>query len=392
MRKRGIAAAVAAAAVLGAGAVALTDTYAGRLLRLFGPDVEDYRHLPVRGIAAATVPSPLPVRPDRGWPKRIGLSWQGADLRDGAALDRFLAANGTTAFLVLVDGVVADERYYGGRRRESLFKSFSITKSVLSALFGIAQEEGLIAAGDPLGRYLTGLRPDLASLRLQHLLDNTACLAYRRGNLPWKQQPRMYYTTDVRAYVRAAARIEQRPGTCYAGEDLSPLLAGAALEQALRRRYPRATLSDYLSARLWRPMGASYPALITLDRAGDGMEKVESGLTARAVDLARFGQLYLEDGRGIVPSGWVRVSTTPPPSGSPNGFPHGFHRNFWWGRYQPGFKRSDFFANGHFGQRIYVSPDRRLVLVRLGERAGEVDWTRFLAVIAANWRGEEPER
>lgn len=392
MRKRTYLGAGAAVLVLCVAAVAATDTYAGRLLRLFGPDVEDYRHLPTRSIAAAAQASPLPSRPDLDWPKRIGLVWDGADLRPPGALDRLLAENDTTAFLIMADGVLVDERYYGGHGRTSLFKSFSITKSVLSALFGIAQAEGLIAADEPLGRHLAGLRPDLASLRLQHLLDNTACLAYRRGNLPWKQQPRMYYTTDVRAYLRAAARIEQRPGSCYVGEDLSPLLVGAALERALRRRYPRATLSDYLSARLWRPMGAAYPALMTLDRSGDGMEKVESGLAARAVDLARFGQLYLEKGRGIVPAGWVQVSTTPPAAGSPNGFPHGFHRNFWWGRYQPGFTSSDFFANGHFGQRIYVSPDRRLVLVRLGAGSGEVDWTRFLAAIAAKWRGEEPAR
>ena len=372
---------------------ALSDTYSGRLLRLWGPDVDDYRHLPTR-VVAAGIPSPLTERSDRAWMRRIGFRYRGADLSDPAALDRFLTDNGTTAFLMLSGGALADERYFAGNNRDSLFKCFSMTTSLLSATFGIAQAEGLISSQDRLGRWVDGLDPDVASMPLQHLLDNTAGFYYERGNLPWKQQPRMYYTTDVRAYVRGAARLEHRPGALYVGEDLSPLLLGTALEQAIRRRYTGVTLSDYVSRRLWQPLGARYPALFTLDRPNDGLEKVESGFTARAVDLARFGQLLLDggarDGRQIVPAAWVEASTTPPPEGAPNHFPHGFHRNLWWGRHRPGQTRTDFFANGHFGQRIYVSPDKDIVLVRLGSSSGNVDWTDFMATLATAWTGPAP--
>ncbi|HEX8573652.1 MAG TPA: serine hydrolase [Allosphingosinicella sp.] len=378
------------AVALACGGIAATDTYAGRLLRLWGPDVEDYRHLPTRPVAAGA-PLPLVERFDREWMQRSAFRYRGRRLQDQPSLDRFLADNETTAFLVLSDGILVDERYYAGKARGSLFKSFSITKSILSAAIGIAASEGLISARDPLGRYLADADGALASLPLQHLLDNIAGFHYERGNLPWMQQPRMYYTTDARAYVpRAASRFEHRPGTRYVGEDLSPLLLGAALEQAIRRRHPGATLSGYVSSRLWRPLGAQYPALFTLDRSGDGLEKVESGFTARAVDLARFGQLFLDGGvhagRRIVPASWVAASTTAPERGKPNAFPHGFHRNLWWGHYRPGGVRPDFFANGHFGQRIHVSPDKRLVLVRLGSGSGNVDWTAFLAAIASAWK------
>ena len=379
----------ALALIVAAGGIAVTDTYAGRLLRLWGPDSEDYRSLPTREVLAGR-PSPLPERRDGEWPRRIGLAYRGSDLSTSADLDRFLASNGTTAFLVLENGILVDERYYGGKDRRSMVKTFSITKSLLSAVFGIAESEGLISPSDPLGRYLDGLDGPIAALPLQHLLDNTAGFAYERGNLPWKQQPRMYYTTDARSYVQGAARFEYPPGSHYVGEDLSPLLLGAALERALRRRYPGLTLSEYVSLRLWKPLGAQYRALFTLDRAEDGLEKVESGFTARAIDLARFGQMYLEGGtyggRRIVPSQWVAESTTAPQRARPNAFPHGFHRNLWWGRYRPDQRRPDFFANGHFGQRIYVSPDRRLVIVRLGSSGGGVDWTDFLAGIAGAWK------
>jgi CubicO group peptidase (beta-lactamase class C family) len=371
------------------GGVAATDTYAGRLLRLWGPDVEDYRSLPTRPVGAGAAVR-VEERLDPDWMRSGRLRYRGRLISHPAALNRLLEENGTTAFLILAGGRLVDERYYGGRNRGSLFKSFSITKSILSAAFGIAAGEGLISPRDPVGRFVGDAEGRLAALPLQHLLDNTAGFFYERGNLPWMQQPRMYYTTDARAYVpRAAARFEHEPGTRYVGEDLSPLLLGIALEAEIRRRYPGMTLSDYVSSRLWRPLGAGYPALFTLDHAGDGLEKVESGFTARAIDLARFGQLYLNggamNGRQVVPAEWVRASTTPPARDRPNSFPHGFHRNLSWGHYRPGQVRSDFFANGHFGQRIYVSPDKELVIVRLGSESGNVDWTELLAAIAAAW-------
>jgi CubicO group peptidase (beta-lactamase class C family) len=136
-------------------------------------------------------------------------------------------------------------------------------------------------------------------------------------------------------------------------------------------------------------MGAEYPAQWVLDRADGGIEKTESGLVGRAIDFARFGQLYLDGGRAngrqIVPEAWVQASVTAPAAGSPNLFVEGFHRKLWWGNFRPGRTRDDFYANGHFRQRIYVSPDKSLVIVRMGGDGGNVDWTAFLAAIADAW-------
>ena len=257
-------------------------------------------------------------------------------------------------------------------------------------MFGIAQAEGIISANDSLGQHIPSIsNPALASIKLKHLLDNVSGFRYERGNLPWKHQPRMYYTTDVRAYVQTAELLHV-PGTRFDAEDISPLLVGFALESALRRRDASATLADYVSKKLWRPIGAQFPALWTLDRAQDGMEKVESGFVARPIDLARFGLLYLNNGallgEQIVPAAWVQATRTSPPRGSPNLFKEGFFQNLWWGSSRAGRKQSDFYANGHFGQRIYVSPDKRLVMVRLGSESGEVNWTDWLASIADAWK------
>lgn len=370
-------------------ATGCTTTYLGRILTMQGPDVEDYNRLPSRSVANATNAMPMPQALDTEWMRTTAFTYAGSRIDAPDKLDALLRDNGTTALIVISNGKVIDERYYQGYRRDSLFKCFSISKSVLSALFGIAEAEGKIAASDRVDAYVPGIDdPTLAGMRLEYPLDNISGFQYERGFAPWKQQPRMYYTTDVRRYVTQAS-FAHPPGTHFVAEDLSPLLVGVALEAALKKSDPDATLSDYTSRRLWRPMGAEYPAQWVLDRAEGGIEKTESGLVARAIDLARFGQLYLDGGRAngrqVVPEAWVDASVTAPAKGRPNLFIEGFHRKLWWGNFRPGRTQDDFYANGHFGQRIYVSPDKALVIVRMGSDGGDIDWTAFLAIIADAW-------
>ena len=143
------------------------------------------------------------------------------------------------------------------------------------------------------------------------------------------------------------------------------------------------TISEYLEDRIWHPLGAEYAALWNLDHDGDGLEKTESGFTARAIDLAKFGQLYLQRGRvadrQLVPESWVRQSTTIDRSSNPpNAWELDFYTHLWWGVETGRGQPNDFYANGHFGQRIYVSPSADMVLVRTGSRGGGVRWARFL--------------
>ena len=366
---------------------ACTDTYLGRMLSLRGVDVEDYTQLPLRTVPNAPGATPFAEARDSDWMRRALIG----ELAEPAGFDAFAEKNGTTAFIILADGKLVDERYYNGARRDSLFKSFSISKSVLSALFGIAAADGMIKREDRLGDHIAGLsNKELADVRLGQLLDNVSGFAYARGGMPWRQQPRMYYSTDIRNYLRQT-QFAHPPGTKFEGEDLSPLLVGYALESALRKRDPKATLSDFAAKRLWQPLGAEYPALWNIDHKGVGMEKVESGFVARAIDLARFGQLYLDNGvargRQIVPADWVAQSRSVPADAMPNRFvdADGHYHNLWWGAARRPGQTQRFYANGHFGQRIFVDPDKKLVIVRLGSSGGDVVWTALLGKIADGW-------
>jgi CubicO group peptidase (beta-lactamase class C family) len=126
------------------------------------------------------------------------------------------------------------------------------------------------------------------------------------------------------------------------------------------------TVSRYMATRLWQPLGAEGDATWSLDSESSGFEKMESGLNATPVDYARFGQLFLHEGRWndrrIVPQDWVRAATGAEVTTDPDPY----YRYFWWVDLE---RPGRFYALGNFGQYIYVAPDADTVIVRLGR-----DW------------------
>jgi CubicO group peptidase (beta-lactamase class C family) len=158
------------------------------------------------------------------------------------------------------------------------------------------------------------------------------------------------------------------------------------------------SVSQYLRDRIWRPLGMQYPATWSINHAGDGLEKMESGLNARAIDYAKFGRLYLNKGNWnglqVIPAAWVIESTSPEPGDDrpqvgevqlPK--PDGYYQYHWWGtRRANGLY--DFTAVGHLGQYIFVRPDKNLILVRFGtETDTSVNWFVLFQELAARITG-----
>ncbi len=144
------------------------------------------------------------------------------------------------------------------------------------------------------------------------------------------------------------------------------------------------SVSEYLSQRLWRPMGAEADASWSLDGDRSGFEKMESGLNAVARDYARFGLLFAHGGRvedrQVVPETWVRQATSPQAADSPSDF-YAFH---WWtrARRDTPMPPGHVLARGNHGQFVYVAPDRDAVIVRLGDDDAGEDWPQRLTQLA----------
>ncbi len=386
------------AALLALACTVYPPAYVWRVLAYRAADSDDFVHFPMRRVAARADATPLVRNPQRG---AVEAAWKvaGGELPMRHGLENL----GTQAFLVLRNGEVIYEDYYDGLTRESTVASFSITKSVLSALIGIAVQEGAIASlNDPVTKYLPELRQRDARferIRLRHLLRMASGLRFREFPFLSGDDLKTYYHPDLRTLALRGTAVETEPGRGYAYNAYNPLLLGMVLE-----RVTQMPVSRYLETRLWQPAGMVGDAWWSLDSETGGLEKMESGLNARPEDFARFGQLMLArgmmDARQVVPADWVDASTSPDEvTLSPRYYaasnwitrsPRRYYAAMWWGESRVDGTR-DFAARGDLGQILFVSPQNGVVIVRHGAHYGLEPGTWFERLrLMADALGEKP--
>jgi CubicO group peptidase (beta-lactamase class C family) len=305
------------------------------------------------------------------------------------------------ALLVIRNDTIVYERYRDGYTDATLSSSFSVAKSITSALLGRALASGAIRSlDDSVVRYLPELasKPAFQGVTIRHLLDMKSGLAYSRTNGSWWHDLRssdahFYYSTNLRKSIASQKRADA-PGARWAYKDSDTQLIGWILTAATGK-----TLAQQLEEGFWRPLGAEYDASWDLDSKG-GLENAASGLNATARDLAKFGRLYLDDGvwNGVrlLPADWVTASTTLDTSRTEPEVATWWlmqHRTLWWIPMQNWAAEQDFFADGSRGQRIYVNRKMRTIIVQLADESAQ-DFpfrkiAHYLASEAPGGRGQD---
>ena len=131
-------------------------------------------------------------------------------------------------------------------------------------------------------------------------------------------------------------------------------------------------VSEYISEKIWTPLGAAHPAYWSLD-SKNGIEKSYCCFYADARDFARIGELYLDSGRWngktIVSENYVKLSLTPNGLPDETGKPVDYYGYQWW--LLEHRNHHIFYARGIYGQYIIAVPDLHMVIVRLGKKRGE---------------------
>jgi len=312
----------------------------------------------------------------------------------GDPVESFLAKTHTTSFMVLKNDTIIYENYFNGFQRDSISQVFSITKAVVSALVGIAIAEGDIKSLEqPVADFIPEFgKDDRQHIQIGHLLNMTSGLAFDDYRTLLKVL-RLYYNPKIDQFIRKV-KLKHEPGTHFAYKSISTQVLGVCLEQATGR-----SVADYLEEKIWRPAGMARPAEWNL-ATGSRDEIMFGGLCTHARDLAKFGRLYLNNGRcgerQIVPKGWVLRSRQRDTTG---GNWWGYS-NCWWldtycekDEYYKGdsdeppcaevFEMTDFFAAGFRGQYVYVNPEHNIIIVRQGLKEGKVRWSKSLPRLAA---------
>jgi CubicO group peptidase (beta-lactamase class C family) len=348
-------------------AVRYSPEYVYRELFMNLGNVYDSRVLPERKLVAS--PDPFRFAEDTSKETLVQDTFQ-SDPSIGNNLDGFLADTGTQAFLVIQDDAVIYERYFKGLQRDSLVTSFSVAKSFDSALIGIAiQERYIKSVEDPITDYIPELAerdPRFKNIHFSHLMTMASGLRYNTDRpISFGDDNLTYEFNDLRHLALTETEVVEQPGQTFLYNNYNPLLLGLVLERATGQ-----SVTAYLQEKIWTPLGMEYDGSWSLDSEKNGFEKMESGINARAIDFAKFGRLYLNggnwNGTQVVPSTWVKVST------QDNGFIKDapiYYGYMWWGeKCNP--DSQDFFALGNYGQFVYVSPAKNMIIVRNGEEYG----------------------
>ncbi len=274
----------------------------------------------------------------------------------------------SVAFIVIKNDSLLYENYWEQYNDSSLSNSFSMAKSFVSVMIGMAIQDGKIKSidqhvGDFIPEYKTGTRTQLT---IRHLLTMSAALSWDEGySSLFSPVTEAYYGTDLHKLV-ANLEVVGTPGKDFNYQSSATQLLGLVLESATRK-----SLSENASEKLWQPLQAMHAADWSLDHA-NGREKAYCCFYSNARDFARVGSLYLHDGnwkgKQLIDTAWVVASTTPAPT-LDDGKPNKVYGYQWWTDDYGG--KHVFYCRGILGQYIVVIPDEHIVFVRLGHKRAE---------------------
>ena len=263
--------------------------------------------------------------------------------------------------LLVRNGHLVIEAYVDPYRRDIKHPMYSVTKSVISILTGIAMQEGYIKSVD---QKVLDFFPDIAqdvtdenlqNLTLEHLLTMSAGYKTRTIPQPWvlSEKDASFDTID---FILTHNTILEKPGTSFSYDSGAPHLLSAIIQETTGM-----TTQEYAQKKLFDPLGITG---VTWQTDPRGIPLGCTGLELSSRDMAKLGYLYLNhgqwNGKQIVPAAWVDQSTTKhiETKGLMNEAEDDGYGYFWWIDGYGGYS-----AHGFGGQYMFVVPDLDLVAV-----------------------------
>jgi CubicO group peptidase (beta-lactamase class C family) len=260
------------------------------------------------------------------------------------------------SILVVRRGCLVYERYFDGATPETLFNVFSVTKSVTSALIGIAIEEGIISSvNDPIGQFLPNfiaVDDPKFTITIEHLLKMLSGLGWNEDRHIGGM---LSLDRDETRYILQLP-LDHRPGTWWNYSTADSHLLSVILTEATEM-----SALEYGMLRLFAPLGISE---MRWTEDADGYNLGGTQIFWQARDLAKFGLLYLNegvwDGQQLIPTDWISFTTTPQLK-NPAIYELSYAAHWWRvhvGEYPPMFA-----AVGYGGQYVIVAPEQEMVIV-----------------------------
>lgn len=385
----------------------ISGCHVGRFFVWNFADVKDYKKFPAREIAASDTPFEFAAAPDSIMQRldTAKITFNGLAYRMPEYLGEF---GKSLSFLVIRNDTILFERYFQGYQADSPpVPSFSVAKSFVSALVGFAVQEGAIqSVQEPVTNYFPEMAerdPRFQELTIEHLLNMRSGLKYNENSYvnPFAPVARDYYGRKLKKYTLEKSRFAAEPDAYREYQSVNTQLLGLIVEKATGKALP-----EYLEAKIWQPLGMEFPASWSYDSKAGGTTKAFCCLNGQARDFAKFGRLFLQNGRWegkqLLDSAWVARSV------QPNYFNDCYQYQWYSGSHWQTEADSlvavqksatgkayaqrdgafsyktcgpDFMAIGILGQYIYVHPEKNLIMVRQG-KDDEVAYRQLFRALA----------
>jgi CubicO group peptidase (beta-lactamase class C family) len=291
----------------------------------------------------------------------------------------------TRAVVIVYDGKLIAERYAPPFDEKSLHTGWSMAKSVTNALIGILVKDGKLDLHAP-APIDTWKNDNRKKITLNHLMQANSGLEWKEDYRAFDGVNQMLFKKKDMGKFAAESKSATEPGVkFYYSSGTTNILSHIVRETVGDNEYYK-----FPYEKLFYRIGMLNT---TLEPDAGGTFVGSSYCFAPARDWARFGLLYLQDGvwegERILPTGWVKYTTTPA-----NGALQGqYGAQFWLNagapanaadRIYPSVPTDLFWAEGYEGQNVFILPSKKLVVVRLGLTQGDVlDDDKFLAGIIA---------
>jgi len=320
-------------------------------------------HLPIKKLTKSSAPFHFKRKDDITLPESFNYKGQTYSTK------RFLDSSYTQGLLIIQDDCIRYEQYARSQHENSPHISWSVAKSYVSALFGIAIEEGYIKSiNQSVDEYLPDLKGSgYEGVSIKDVLQMSSGVKFDETYGDPSSDIQRYWKGFVfgRSQNKFARTLKNMrpPGTYNEYISINTHVLGMLLVKATGQ-----SLTDYLQAKIWEPLGNEHNAYWLAD--GKGMEMALGGLNATLRDYAKLGRLYLNkgnwNGTQIVPAAWVEASTHASEAhllphsklSSRPDFGYGYQ---WW--ILDG-DESEYMAIGVFNQYIYINPTTNTIIVK----------------------------
>jgi len=319
----------------------------------------------------------VPAAHDDGWPVADARLEQ-VDTAPLAALEAKLADNSyknITSIVLARDGKLVYEHYFNGSDAEHLNDVRSASKSVTALLAGAAIDRGLIPSVQakvygyfPDKQPIQHADPRKQAITLEDLLSMSSLWECNDENeFSSGNEERMYVSEDWLQFaldlpIKGFAPWMSKPADSPHGRAFAYCTAGAFTAGALVERAARMPLARFASEALEKPLGIEH---VQWNTSPLGIGMGGGGTRYRSRDLAKLGQLALDEGRWhgkqVISAAWIRAMLTVHAQARDDA-DYGY---FWWSFRKPvtGIDEPVWAMSGNGGNYVFVVPSRHLVAV-----------------------------